>query len=217
MSKIRYFFEQSWLLIVASFIFGLLIAVTNASLDTRIKQNLKNKLNKLMKELISDANEFKIVADQAEIMGDKGKVVRTDIYQAFDANESSVGFAFEAVGAGFADKIKIVIAVDGKFERFFGFKVLSSSETPGFGSKIAEDDPASNEDLVDEFKDAPAGEVKLVRTGKRREDKSEANDDEIIAITGATVSSEAVVRIFNTYTEQVRAKLQEKGLIGNGR
>jgi electron transport complex protein RnfG len=216
-SKIKYFFQQSWLLIVSSFLFGLLIAVTNASLEGRIKENLRSKLDNLMKELISDASDFKIAINQAQILGEKGKVIPTDIYQALDANKNIIGFAFEAVGAGFADKITIVIAVDGKFEKFLGFKVLSSNETPGFGSKIAEDDPASNEDLVDEFKGAPAGKVELVRTGKRRENDSQANDDKIIAISGATVSSEAVVKIFNTYTEKVKQMLQEKGLIGNGR
>ena len=44
MNKIRYFVEQSWLLIVASFCFGLLIAVTNAGLLPRIIQN-KNTIS----------------------------------------------------------------------------------------------------------------------------------------------------------------------------
>ena len=128
MSKVKYFFQQSWLLIVASFLFGLLIAVTSASLDKRIQQNLKDKLDNLMKELISDANDFAVAIEQAQIPVAKGKVAVTDIYQALDANDNSIGFAFEAVGAGFADKIKIVIAVDGKFEKFLGFKVLFFSD-----------------------------------------------------------------------------------------
>jgi hypothetical protein len=37
-----------------------------------------------------------------------------------------------------------------------------------------------------------------------------------VAISGATVSSEAVVKIFNTYTGEIKKQLQQKGLIGNG-
>ena len=218
MLKIKHFIQQSWLLIVASFVFGLLIAVANASLDELIKQNEKDKLDNLMKSLISDANDFQIAIEQAEIPGDKGRVETTNIYKALKVlgdDGSGIGFAFVAVGAGFADKIKLVIAIDGKCEKFFGFKVLSSNETPGFGSKIADDNPESDEDFVDQFKGAPAQEVELIKTGKLEVIKK--IDSQIVAISGATVSSDAVVKIFNTYTDKIREQLQQKGLIGDGK
>ena len=203
MVKIKYFIQQSWLLIVSSFFFGLLIAIASAGLDERIKQNEKDKLNDLIKALVTDANDFKIEIQGVQIPGKRGRVTETDIYEAFDIDGISIGFAFVAEGAGFQDKIKLVIAVDRKCEKFFGFKVLSSNETPGFGSKI-------NESFFGEqFQGAPAGKMELVKTG-------EANtiDSEIVAITGATVSSEAVVKIINNSITQIKKQLQEKGLIG---
>ncbi|MGD8786273.1 MAG: FMN-binding protein [Phycisphaerales bacterium] len=214
MGKIKYFVQQSWLLIAASFAFGLLIAVANASLEPRIKQNEKDKLDNLMKSLIGQAEDFQMAAEQVEVTGDKGKVEKTDIYKALDGNGKSIGFAFVAVGAGFADKIKLVIAVDGECEKFLGFKVLASNETPGFGSKIAIDTDESDIDFVDQFKGALAGEVELIKTGKIEVIK--VIDSQIAAISGATVSSEAVVKIFNTYTGEIKKQLQQKGLIGNG-
>lgn len=204
MSKVKHFIRQSWLLIVAAFLFGLLIAVTDAALRPRIIQNEKDKLNNLMTTLIVDAENFDLAIEQTEITGNKGRLLKTDIYKAFDVNGDSVGFAFVAVGAGFADKIKLVIAVDGRCEKFLGFKVLSSNETPGFGSRITEDD------FCNQFKGAPAGKLELVKTGKKK-------DTQILTITGATVSSEAVVRIFNTYIDQIRDQLQAKGFISDGR
>ncbi len=215
MSKVKYFVQQSWLLIVASFAFGLLIAVANASLEPRIKQNEKDKLDNLMKSLIGQAKDFQIAIEQVEISGDKGKVETTDVYKALDENGKSIGFAFVAVGAGFADKIKLVIAVDGGCGKFLGFKVLASNETPGFGSKIADDELESDIDFVDQFKGAPAGEVELIKTGKIEVIK--IIDSQIAAISGATVSSEAVVKIFNMYTGRIKQQLQQKGLIGDGR
>ena len=217
MLKIKHFIQESWLLIVASFAFGLLIAVANASLDERIKQNEKDKLDNLMKSLISDANDFQIAIGQAEIPGDKGRVETTDVYKALGKDGGVIGFAFVAVGAGFADKIKLVIAVDSKCEKFFGFKVLSSNETPGFGSKIADDNPESDEDFADQFKGAPAQEFELIKTGKLEVIKK--IDSQIVAISGATVSSDAVVKIFNMYTDKIREQLplQQKGLIGDGK
>ena len=58
MSKIKYFMQQSWLLIVASFFFGLLIAVTSAGLSPRIIQNEINKRNRLVSLLLPEAKNF---------------------------------------------------------------------------------------------------------------------------------------------------------------
>ena len=206
MAKIKHFIQQSWLLIVASFLFGLLIAVANAAWSPRIEQNEKEKLYSRMRKLITDANSFEIAINRVEIPGKKGKILRTDIYEAFDSNGISVGFAFVAEGPGFQDKIKLVIAVDGKCEKFFGFKVLSSNETPGFGSKIKE------EFFGEQFKEAPFGKLDIEKAGN-----AEEIDSQIVAITGATVSSEAVVKIFNKYTDKIKERLKTERLIGNGK
>jgi electron transport complex protein RnfG len=206
MFKIKHFVQQSWLLIVASFCFGLLIAITNTAWSPRIEQNERDKLNNLMKSLITDANDFELALEGAEITGRKGKIAKTDIYKALDDNSRSVGFAFVASGAGFADKIKLVISVDAGCEKFFGFKVLSSNETPGFGSKIKEDY------FGEQFKNAPAREIELVKTGDAGK-----IDSEIVAISGATVSSEAVVKIINNSLSQIKNQMQQKGLIVNGK
>lgn len=205
MLKIKHFIEQSWLLIVSSFFFGLLIAITSIAWSPRIEQNERDKLNNLMKELITDANDFKIAIEGLQIPGRRGKVAKTDIYKAVEADGSNLGYAFVVVGPGFADKIKLVVAVDDKCEKFFGFKVLSSNETPGFGDKIKEDY------FGEQFRNAPAGKIELVKTGDAKK-----IDSEIVAITGATVSSEAVVKIINNSITPIRDQLQKKGLIGNG-
>jgi len=193
MLKIKHFIEQSWLLIVASFIFGLLIAVTYASWQPIIEQNQIDKLNNLMKELINDANSFDLAIQAAEITSAKGKPVKTDIYKASDAAGNNLGYAFIAVGPGFADKIKLVIAIDKNCEKLFGFKVLFSNETPGFGSKIVESFYNA------QFELAPAANLELSKIGDPK-----AIDTQIVAISGATVSSEAVVKIFNTYIVQIK-------------
>jgi Na+-translocating ferredoxin:NAD+ oxidoreductase RnfG subunit len=207
----KHFIEQSWLLIVASFAFGLLIAVAEASLDTRIKQNEKDKLNNLMKLLIIDANDFQLAIEQVQIAG----ATATDVYKAVGENGNGIGFAFVGVGSGYVDEIKLVIALDSKCEKFLGFKVLSSNETPRLGSLIAVDDPDSDVDFVDQFKGAPVRELELIKTD--RLDVIRKIDSQIVSISRATFSSDAVVNIFNTYTEQIKEKLQQKGLISDGR
>ena len=204
MSKVKFFLQQSWLLIFASFTFGLLLAAANAALQDKIEQNEQNKLNKKMAELITDANSFELVLDDVVIQLSKSKTVKTDIYRSIDSAGRTIGFAYIAEGPGFADKIKLVIAADAKLTKFYGFKVLASSETPGFGDKI------KDEFYNSQYTGAPFGKLELVKIG---DDKK--IDSEIVAISGATVSSEAVIKIFNSYTNKVLEKLEAEGLTGN--
>ena len=202
---IKLFVEQSWLLLVSSFLFGLMIAFANSAWSPRIAENEKAKLDNLMGGLISQAKAFDVAIKDMEIMDERGTITRTDVYKALDGSGKTIGFAFVATGAGFADQIKLVIGMDAQCEKLFGFEVLKSNETPGFGDKI------KNDFFRNQFAGAPAGKIELVKTGK-----AEEIDDKVVAISGATVSSTAVVKIFNTYIDNVKKQLKEKGLTGDG-
>ena len=206
MSKIKYFLQQSWLLIVASFFFGLLIAVTSAGLSPRIRQNEINKRNRLVSLLLPEAKDFLPLDEQIEIQSRRGKPENIVIYRAVSEANECVGWSFEAVGSGFADKIKLVVALDENLEEIAGFDVLASNETPGFGDQI------KNNYYRDQFKGAPAEELKLVTVGD-----PDQIDSQIVAISGATISSEAVVEIVSNFVTQVKEQMQKKGIIGNGK
>jgi len=196
--------QQSWLLIVASFCFGLLIAVTSAALSPKIRQNEINKRNRMVTVLLPEAKNFILLDQQIEIQSLQGKMEKVEIYKAMSGSDECVGWSFEAAGSGFADKIKLVIALDKNFEKIAGFDVLLSNETPGFGDQIKYDY------YRDQFKGAPAGELKLVTIGERSK-----IDSEIVAISGATISSEAVVEIVSNSVTKVKEQMRKKGIIGN--
>jgi len=204
MFKVKHFLEQSWLLIVSSFLFGLLIAVTNAALSPRIEQNRINKLNARAKALLPDAECFLPV--EAEIVIKSGpRAERTTVYKAESKPGECVGWTFNASGPGFQDKIELVVAVDKDFEKLAGFDVLASSETVNFGDQIKE--PFFREQFVG----APVGDLIAVRSGD-----TSTKDEEIVTISGATISSEAVVEIISASAKQIKKQLQEKGLFGDG-
>lgn len=206
LSKIKFFFEQSWLLITASFVFGLLLAVTNAAWQPRIIQNELDKFNDLASALLTEAVSFEVAAEDVEIALAKGKKAGVDIKRGLSVDGSCQGWAFVCQGPGFADKIRLVLAVDPKFEKLAGFGVLASNETPGFGDKIKGDY------FRRQFAGAPVDGLGLSKTGDHKQ-----IDNEIVAISGATVSSEAVVKILENYLGQIKTQLEEKGLIENGR
>lgn len=203
MHKLKHFFQQSWLLIAASFFFGLLIAVTSAALSPKIEQNKINKRNRLVGTLLLEANlqakNFVPLDSEIEIESLQGRKESFEVFRAMSETEECVGLSFNAIGPGFADKIELVVVVDKNFEKLIGFDVLSSAETPGFGNQIKFDY------FRDQFKGAPAGELRLATSGDNGK-----IDSEIIAISGATISSEAVVDIINNAVTQIRKQMPDK-------
>ena len=204
LKMVKYYIEQSWLLVVAAFAFGLLLAVTNAVWSERIETNKTGKLNALMANLIAEA-KFELAAADVPIDAGKGKIVKSNLYKAIGTDGQCKGFCFNASGPGFADKIEIVIAVGPAFEKIAGFSVLASNETPGFGDRI------SHDFYLSQFIGAPVGKLAISKTG---DDK--IIDDEIIAISGATVSSDAVINIFNNFLEQIKDNALAEGVLTAG-
>jgi electron transport complex protein RnfG len=205
-SKVKHFVQQSWLLIASSFCFGLLIAITNAGLSPRIVQNEINKRNRMVGALLPEARNFIALDAPIEVESLQGKKQKVEVYKAVSEANECVGWSFNASGPGFADQIVLVVAVDANFEKIAGFDVLSSSETPGFGDQIKYDYYRS------QFRGAPADQLKLVSIGEPK-----TIDSQIVGITGATVSSGAVVDILNTFLGGIKAQMKEKGLIGDGK
>ncbi|UCE87651.1 MAG: FMN-binding protein [Deltaproteobacteria bacterium] len=108
------------------------------------------------------------------------------VYAGYDDAGEPVGFAIPAEGPGFQDTIKLIYGYDPARRRIVGMEVLESRETPGLGDKIIKDDA-----FVENFRDlAVTPELVVVKRKRTRE-------NEVDAISGATISSNAVVRIIN--------------------
>jgi electron transport complex protein RnfG len=203
-NPILFFLRESWLLMVSAIIFGCLLACLNAAWQPKIIQNEIDKFNTLAGGLLSGAEQFETALEAVPVDIGKGKTYNVEVKKGTDANGTLIGWAFVCEGSGFADKIKLVVATDAAFETLAGFGVLSSFETPGFGDKI---------NIVDgfyqsQFKGTPVAELELTKIGD-----PEKVDNQIVSITGATVTSEAVVNIFNTFLLPIKEALQEQNLL----
>jgi len=108
------------------------------------------------------------------------------IYAGFDAQGALVGYAIPADGSGFMDTIRLIYGFDPSRKVIVGMQVLDSRETPGLGDKIVGDEAfhANFRALAVEPDIVP---VKHETTAPNQVD----------CITGATISSEAVVSILD--------------------
>ncbi|MDD3350595.1 MAG: RnfABCDGE type electron transport complex subunit G [Eubacteriales bacterium] len=103
-----------------------------------------------------------------------------DVYQA---NNGS-GMTFTTVDKGFGGTITVMVGIDNA-GAITGVKVTGHSETPGLGTK------AMTVDYLSQY----VGQTAITRT-------DEAEKTQIDAITGATVSSNAIFRATNTALAQ---------------
>lgn len=124
------------------------------------------------------------------------------IYAGYGGDGSLVGVAAVAGEPGFQDIIRLIFGYDPTTGQVLGMKVLESKETPGLGDKIEKDSS-----FVAEFSpvDVPLVGVKSgAGTGA---------PGEVDMITGATISSRAIIDIINHRLEALEAPL--RGLAGH--
>ena len=111
-----------------------------------------------------------------------------------DDSTQPVGIAFKVDGSGFQGNISIMVGVDPSFNSITGIKVLGQIETPGLGTKIVVD--PSNKTNPFWFPEQFGGVVLFPQIDVVKNSIPQ-NQNEVQAISGATITSKAVVRIIN--------------------
>jgi electron transport complex protein RnfG len=106
-------------------------------------------------------------------------------FEGFDAEGNRIGVAITAGEPGFQDVVKLMVGFDPATGELTGFTVLEQKETPGLGDKIEKDTA---------FRGQFTGKQPPL-TGVKGRPGTTAG--EVQTITGATISSRAVLDIIN--------------------
>ncbi|MCP4664302.1 MAG: FMN-binding protein [bacterium] len=130
--------------------------------------------------------------------GNIGAAEERLVYTGLAEDGTLVGFAIPGAGPGFMDTISLLYGFDPDERVITGMEVLESKETPGLGDKILKD-----EDFLANFEAlAVEGGIKGVKKGAK------VNPNEVDCITGATISSKAVISILNRSNEETLRLLE---------
>ena len=162
----------------------------------RITANKAAALKRAVFEVVPGSERMeRMVWVDGQLVNEKNEEVVPAIYAAFDADDALTGYAIPADGPGFQDNIKLIYGFNPAERRVVGMSVLESRETPGLGDKI-EKDP----DFLANFE---ALDVALTEDGQGLRNviepvKHGAKEHpwQIDGITGATISSKAIAKIF---------------------
>lgn len=119
------------------------------------------------------------------------------VYEAKDKAGVLLGYAFTAEGNGYQGTIKIIAGISPDLSVMKGMEILESQETPGLGAEITRD--GFREQFIGLQAKEPLEYVKNQKPEKA---------NQIEAITGATISSRAVVSILNAGISDLREKLK---------
>jgi len=170
-----------------------------SSWDSMTKPKIEYHRLQELKAAISDVLPKYNYYEEKDINGNVVYIGR------IDGSTQPVGIAFKVEGSGFQGNVSIMVGVDPSFTSITGIKVLEQIETPGLGTKIAED--PTNKTNPFWFSEQFVGVIFVPQINVVK-NSSPQNSNEIQAISGATISSKAVVRILNDNIKNIKELYQ---------
>jgi len=176
---------------------GLLSVVYNVT-QPKIAAQAKMEEESALKDVYPGAERFEPVAGKGSVL----------YYKALNASGELLGYAFKAEKKGYSSTIVTMVGMDTKgiIKRI---KILSQNETPGLGSRIEEVRQKET------FWDVVLKKVKIVQKPRpwfqvQFDGKDyKTLDRNVEAITGATISSLAVVVSVEEKAKEVMEKTQD--------
>lgn len=154
-----------------------LLGFANSITEPKIRELAIEARKKAIKEVLSSADDFseeKQVQLGSESYG---------YYEGFDKDKNVIGYVFSTSAKGYGGDIKIMVGVDSQ-GTVTGVSILEISETAGLGMN------AKNESFLNQFK-GKNSTLSVIKNGTPA-------DNEIAALTGATITSKAMTNAVNT-------------------
>jgi electron transport complex protein RnfG len=183
-------------LAVAGLCSGLILVAVYLTTLPRIQKNKAEALEAAILRVLPGTQEIStLVPGESSLQTSEarpGELEADVVYAGRSEAGALVGYAVPAQGPGFMDTIKILYGFNPNHRTVIGMEVLDSRETPGLGDKIIFDP-----DFLANFL---ALEVEPVIVAVKKGQKAAAN--EVDCITGATISSEAIVGILNQSSQR---------------
>ncbi len=188
-------------LAVAGAAAGLLIFLVFQWANPRIEEYRAMVLAQAVTEVLGGPERYETVFLEGDALTRSPQSDTLDlerVYVGFDAAGQPVGVAVPGGEPGFQDVISLLFGFDPGTGEVLGMKVLESKETPGLGDKILKDSTFIREFI------GVATPLLPVKKGREA-----GLDEEVVMITGATISSRAVIDIINHRLEALGPAIED--------
>lgn len=163
-------------LFIICLIVSALLAGTNALTKQPIAENELKKSQEAM---------FAVCPDAVSFEGSEG--LEIEVYKALDKNGQVIGCAVPVASKGYGGDVQVMVGISSvEGGMVTGVEILSHSETPGLGAN------ATSESFRNQFKNNPS-----LHGFSVTKDGTGGTEGKIDAITGATITSNAVTNAVN--------------------
>lgn len=182
-------FRLIFTLSFAGFLSGLILVISYLYTRPIIENNKAEALKAAIFRVLPGTTGFKI------LVLNNGKLNEADektqnpekIFLGLNIKNQITGFAIHGSEVGFQDNIGVIFGYKSEDKSIIGYEVLECKETPGLGDKIFKDEKFVKN--ITELNIEP--EIVVVKKGEKK------NQNDVEAISGATISSKAVVKLLN--------------------
>ena len=185
------FVKDALILFVITLISGALLGLVYEITLEPIQATQEQAKQDAYREVLADAASFEDVADIASLIESSAAALTEGGYgtvdhavNALDSSGNVIGYVINASSTGFGGAIQISVGIanDGTVG---GIAFLSISETAGLGMN------AKNESFYSQFAGKNVDAFEVTKSGA-------TSDNEIDALSGATITSNAVANAVNT-------------------
>ncbi|MCX7614900.1 MAG: RnfABCDGE type electron transport complex subunit G [Clostridiales bacterium] len=177
-------------LFAITFVVALLLGITNMFTKDRIAAAKEQSAIDAMKLVQPEADEFNPIDVKLD------DAVVSSVNEAKKGGEV-VGWCVKASPNGYGGTIELMVGIS-KDKAVTGVSIISLSETPGLGAK------ASEKSFIDQYV-SKTGPLNVVKG-------SAADQNDILAISGATITSKAVTSGVQAALDCI-TKLQDEGVL----
>ncbi len=182
------------ILFAITFIATLLLTLCNYLTKDRIAELAAKNAEIAKQEVLEGATFADIELSDEMIAKLEEEFSFVAAYKA-ERNNEFAGYCINVAPAGFGGNIDMIVGLDSDLN-FTGIKIISMAETPGLGAK------AQEESFYAQYANGKKGTLSVVKNNPS------PAEDEIQAISGATITSKAVTDGANAALEI--AKILEK-------
>ena len=193
-----------------SMLAGFLVVLAVQITEPMIAENQRIAIEQAVFQVVPGATSRKdfFIDEQGLSSADAPDPAGEKIYAAYDDQGSLKGIAVQTEATGYQDVIRILYGYDPTCQCVIGIKVLKMTETPGLGDKIAFDPGflrnfESLDATLNAAGDALAHAIEAVKHGNK------THPWQIDAISGATISSNAVGRMINSSGQRMFPLIQQ--------
>jgi electron transport complex protein RnfG len=211
MTGIKEFFKLGILLCIVCLISALALSVTYSVTKDRIELQKERDIQQSLPIVLPQASKMS---------GEKSTSDNIRYFIGFDKDGAVIGYAVNGQVQGYQSVIKFIVGIDTS-GTITGLRILEHGETPGLGARILE--IKSDETVATCIKHlfSPENETATKTNepwftamfrGKKYNTikicKTKAGDNEVMAITGATITSAAVLDGVKSTVDQFLATIR---------